>query len=167
MDLSTTKEGKIYSYLCGRFPTTSSRGSTCIYVMYVYGCNTILTTAKKNKSYKEMIRYFTYLTEDLKIRLINPGFHLMYKEASTAINLTMTIMNIKYQLVTIINHRANNSHRAIQTFKNHFIAGLCSVDKYFHFQLWYRLLKQAAISLNLHSKSRTLPHISAYTHIFG
>ena len=31
----TTKESKIYSYLCGCFPTTSSRGNKYIYVMYV------------------------------------------------------------------------------------------------------------------------------------
>ena len=39
VDPNTTKEGKIYSDLCGRFPTTSSRGNKYIYIMYVYGCN--------------------------------------------------------------------------------------------------------------------------------
>ena len=91
----------------------------------------------------------------------------MDNEASTALKLTMTTMNIKYQLVPASNHRANNSERAIQTFKNHFIAGLCSVDKDFHLQLWYILLQQATISINLIRKSRNLPHISAYTYIFG
>ena len=33
---STTKEGKIYSDLCRRFPTTSSRGNKYIYAIYVY-----------------------------------------------------------------------------------------------------------------------------------
>ena len=88
-----------------------------------------------NKSEKEMIRSFTSLTEDLKIRGIHPGFHFMDNEASTAIKLTMTTMDIKYQLVPPSNHRSKNAERGIQTFKNHFIAGLCSVDKYFHLQL--------------------------------
>ena len=44
---------------------------------------------------------------------------------------------------------------------------MCSVDKYFHLQLWERLLQQATISLNLLRQSITLPLISAYTHIFG
>ena len=83
-----------------------------------------------------MIRDFTYLTEDLKSQGIHPGFHFMDNKASTALNLTMTIMNIKYQLVPPSNHRTNNAERAIQTFKNHFIAVLCSVDKDFHLQLW-------------------------------
>ena len=134
--------------------------------MYMYGCNAILTTAMKNRSDKEMIRAFTSLTEDLKSLGINPGFHFMDNEASTTLKLTMTTMNTNDQLVTPGKHRAYNANIAIQTFKNHFIAGLCSVDKDFHLQLWDRLLQQATISLNLLIQSRTLPHISAYTHIF-
>ena len=91
----------------------------------------------------------------------------MDNEAYTALKLIMTTMNIKYQLVPPSNHRANNAKRAIQTFKNHLIAVLCNLDKYFHLPLWYRLLQQAETSLNLLSKSRTISHISAYTRIFG
>ena len=167
LDPSTTKEGKIYSNLCRSFPTTSIRGHKYIYLIYFYDCNAILTTSMKNRSYKEMIRAFTSFTEDLKSRGINPGFHFMYNKASNALNLIMTTMNIKYQLVPPRNHRANNAERAIQKFKNHFIVGLCIVDKYFHIKLWDRILQQETISLNLLRQSRTLPYISAYTHIFG
>ena len=103
----------------------------------------------------------------LKSQGIHPGFHFMDNKASTALNLAMTTINIKYQLVPTSNHRGNNAEREIQTFKNHCIAILCSVEKYFHLQLCDRLLQQETISLNLPRKSRTLPHISAYTHIFG
>ena len=91
----------------------------------------------------------------------------MDNEASTALNMTMTTMNIKYQLVPLSNNRANNTDRAIKTSKNQFILGLYSVDKEFHLQLWDRLLQQETIGLNLLIKSRTLPHLSSYTHIFG
>ena len=67
--------------------------------MYVYDCNAILTTATKNISDKEMIRSFASLTEELKIRGINPGFHFMDNEASTALKMTMTSIDIKYQLI--------------------------------------------------------------------
>ena len=127
----------------------------------------MLTTATKNRSDKEMIRAFTDLTEDLKRRGIYPGFHFMDNEAYTALKTKMTSMNIKYQLEPQRNNRANNAERSIQTFKNHFIAGLCSVEKYFHLKLRDRLLQQAAISLNKIIQSRTLTHLSAYTHIFG
>ena len=78
----------------------------------------------------------------------------------------MKTINIKYYLVPSSNHRSNNAEIEIKTFKNHFIAELCNVDKYFHLKLWDRLLQQATISIKLLRQSRTLPHISAYTHIF-
>ena len=85
-----------------------------------------------NRSDKDTIRAFTSLTEDFKNRIINPGFNFMKNKANSALKLTKTNMNIKYQLVSPSNHRANNAEKYIQTFKNHFIAGLCSVDKDFH-----------------------------------
>ena len=135
--------------------------------MCVYDYNSVLTTEMKNICDEEMVRDFIELTEDFKSCGINPGFHLMDNDASTALKTTMISMNIKYQLVPTSNHRANNAERAIQTFKNHFISGLCRVDKYFHLQLWDRLLQQATISINFLRQSRTLPHLSAYIHIFG
>ena len=65
-----------------------------------------------------MIRAFTEFTTDLKICGINPGLHFMYNKAPTALEIEMTNMDIKYQLVPPISHRANNSDRAIQMFKN-------------------------------------------------
>ena len=132
MDPGTNQDGNIYSDLCTRFPTTSSRWYKYIYLMYVYDCNAILTTAMKNRSYRKIIIAFTSLTEYFKSQGINPGFHLMDNEAFADLKIIMASVNIKYQLVPPSNHRANNSERAIQIFKNHFIAGLCSADKYFH-----------------------------------
>ena len=94
----------------------------------MYDCNAILTRAMKNRSDKEILRASIDLTEDLKRRGINLGFHFMDNEAYTALKMTMTSMNIKYQLVLPRNHRSNNTERSIQNFKNHFIAVLCSVD---------------------------------------
>ena len=52
-----------------------------------------------------MIRYFTELTTDLKIRGIKPGFHLMENEASTALKMAMKTMDINHQLVPLSNNR--------------------------------------------------------------
>ena len=49
--------------------------------MYVYDCNTILKTGRKNRSDKNMIRAFIVLTAELKIPGIKPGFHIMENEA--------------------------------------------------------------------------------------
>ena len=88
-----------------------------------------------------MIQDLKELTEDFKICGIKPVFHFMDNKAYKALKMTMTSMNINYQLVPPSNNRANDAERAIQTFKNHFIAGLCSIEKEFHIQLWDRLLQ--------------------------
>ena len=67
VDPSTTKEGKIYSDLCGCSPITYKKRKKYIYVFYVYYCITILTTATNNRSYKETIHAFTELKTNLKI----------------------------------------------------------------------------------------------------
>ena len=135
--------------------------------MYVYDCNDILTTSIKSKSDNKMIQDLKKCTTEFKIRGINLVCHFMENEASTALKLEMTTMEIKYQLFPPSNHRANNSERAIQMFKNNFIARLCSVDKDLHLQWWKSLLKQATISIKMLSQSIIYTHLSDYTHIFG
>jgi hypothetical protein len=64
-------------------------------------------------------------------------------------------------------HRRNAAERAIQTFKNHFIAGLCSTDKDFPLHLWDCLLPQALLTLNLLRGSRINPQLSAQAQVHG
>ena len=63
--------------------------------------------------------------------------------------MTMTSINIKYQLVPPGNYIENNAEKAIKTFKNYFIARMFSVEKDFHLQLWYRISHQETIRLNM------------------
>ena len=52
-------------------------------------------------------------------------------------------------------------------FNNHFVAGLLSVHPKFPMYLWYELLPQAFITLNLLQTSRTCLKISVYAHLHG
>ena len=72
-----------------------------------------------------------------------------------------------YQLVPPGCHCRNAAERAIRTFKNHFIAGLCSVDENFPIGLWCRLISQAEMTLNLLRPSHTNPLVSAYNQLHG
>ena len=76
-------------------------------------------------------------------------------------------MDINYQLVNSGKYRAKNVDRSIQTFKNHFIAGLRRVYMDFHLQLWERMIQQETISINLLRKSRLHPQLSFYAHFLG
>ena len=71
------------------------------------------------------------------------------------------------QLVERDNHRANAAEHAIQTFKNHFITGLATVDKNFPIQLWDELIPQAQDTLNLLRTSRVNKHLPAYAVLEG
>jgi hypothetical protein len=74
---------------------------------------------------------------------------------------------VEYQLVPPHCHRRNAAERAIRTFKEHFLAGLATVDPTFPMHLWYRLLPQAEITLNLLRTSRLHPQLSAAAHFHG
>ena len=74
---------------------------------------------------------------------------------------------VKYQLVALYIHRQNAAERAIRTFKDHFIAGLCTTDKQFPARLWNELIPQAEITLNLLRTSRINPKLSAHAQVFG
>jgi hypothetical protein len=78
-----------------------------------------------------------------------------------------TVNNIAYQLVPPHCNRSNAAERAIMTFKEHFVAGLSSVDPSFPMHLWDILLPQAEITLNLLRTSRLHPQLSAAAHYHG
>jgi hypothetical protein len=72
-----------------------------------------------------------------------------------------------YLLVPPPYHRRNTAERAIVTFKEHFVAGLSSVDPDFPMHLWDRLPSQAEITLNLLRISRLHPQLSTAAHFHG
>jgi hypothetical protein len=73
--------------------------------------------------------------------------------------------DIAFQLVPPGTHRRNAADRVIRTFKNHFIAALCSLDKNFPLHLWDRLIPQAVLALNLLRGSRINPKLSVWAQI--
>jgi hypothetical protein len=78
-----------------------------------------------------------------------------------------TANDVEYHLVPPHCHRRNDAERAIRTFKEHFVAGLASVDPTFPLHLWDRLLPQAEITLNLLRTSRLHPQLSAAAQFHG
>ena len=72
-----------------------------------------------------------------------------------------------FQLVLPHLHMRKSAERAIQTFKNHFIAGLASVSKNLPVHLYCRLLPHCLLTLNLLRPSRINPKLSAYAQLHG
>jgi hypothetical protein len=56
---------------------------------------------------------------------------------------------------------------AISTFKDHFIASLCSTDPLYPLNLWDKLIPQSNITLNLLHCLHINPQLLAYAQVFG
>jgi hypothetical protein len=159
--------GQIHSDLTGRFPTTFAKGNKYVLVVYDYDTNNVLTEPMKSRGDHGMVRAYNKLIQELVDHGFKPRLQHLDNECSSALRSLLNQHDIHFQLAPPHVHHRNAAERAIQTFKNHFIAGICSVDPNFHLRLWDRLLPQATLTLNLLRQSRINPMVSAYVHLYG
>jgi hypothetical protein len=153
-------EGHTYTDLTGRFPTTSSRGYKYILVLYDYDSNNIQAEPMKNRSDTEAIRADKRIYKELTAKGLKPPFQTMENEASKALKLFLPSNDIQFQLVP-----PHAAERAMQTFKNHFVAMPCSTDKIIPIHLWDRLIPQTVLTLNLLRQSHINPKFLAHAQL--
>ena len=111
-----------------------------VFVCYVYKANAILVCPMTHRTDKQMVATYANIYKYLAQRGFKPKLNVTNNECSKAVKNYIKKKEVKWQLVEPHNHRVNAAKRAIQTFKNHFIAGLACVDRLFPLQLWYYLL---------------------------
>ena len=102
----------------------------------------------------DLIRVFTDFHEHLLVRGINTSYMRLYNEAYTYFQREPKANNIYFQLSPPVIHFHNAEEHAISTFKNHFIARLCSTDPDLPMQNWDSLLEQADIIIKFLRPSR-------------
>ena len=95
-------------------------------------------------------------------RGFKPVYNVIDNVATNAIKKYLESQNIKVQSVTPFDHRVNAAERAIKTFKNHTISGLCICDKELPSILWCKLIQQLQDTLNMLRNSRVHPKLSAF-----
>jgi hypothetical protein len=149
-------QGQFYTDLTGKFPVRSSKGNSYVMVCYIYDCNYLKVIPMKSRSASEWFKSYGSVHQDLTVKDFKRKLQTVDNEASTTLKNFFTVNDIAYQLVPPHCHRRNAAERAIRTFKEHFVAGLSSVDPSFPLHLWDRLLPQAEITLNLLGTSRLL-----------
>ena len=64
-------------------------------------------------------------------------------------------------------HRRNAAERSIRNFKADFLAILAGVDSAFPSSLWYMLLPQTKLALNLLRQATLVPNMSAWEYYNG
>jgi hypothetical protein len=121
----------------------------------------------KSRSSSEWVKAYDTIHQELTVKGFKPKLQTIENEALAALKIFFTVNDVEYQLVPPHCHRRNAAECAIRTFKEHFVAGLSSVDPTFPLHLWNRLLPQAEITLNLLRTSRLHPQLSAADHFHG
>jgi hypothetical protein len=140
--------GQIYTDQTGCFVQASSNGNNYLLILYDYDSNRILAEPIKTRTGQAILAAYKIIHTRLCNAGLHPKLQCLDNECSDALQF-MSNEGVDYQLVPPGMHRRNAAERAIHSFKNHFIAGLCSVHKHFPLHLWDRLVPQAVITLNM------------------
>ena len=159
--------GQIHSDQTGKFVVASSSGNNYVLVVYDYDSNAILVEPMRSRTGPCILAAFKVIHARLVAAGLRPQFQRLDNECSAPLKAFMKDETIDFQLAPPRIHRRNAAERAIRTFKNHFIAGLCSVDKNFPLHLWDKLLPQAEITLNLLRGSRLNPKLLSHAQMHG
>jgi hypothetical protein len=165
--MESNDAGQINTDQIGRFPVVSSKGNKYIMIVYDYDSNVILAQPIKDRTAPELLKAFQIMEQELMATGLKPNLMKLDNEASTFLKDYLHQQEITFQLVPPYSHRRNSAERAIRSFKDHLIAGVCSTDKSFPRHLWDRILPQAVITLNMLRNSRINPKLSSATHILG
>jgi hypothetical protein len=91
----------------------------------------------------------------------------MENECSAVVEKHIKASKINIQLVLPHNHCVNAAKQAIETFKEHFIATLATIDKFCPIQLWDEFLPQVELTLNMLCFALCNPNQSANQEIYG
>ncbi len=131
----------------GQFPYTSSRGNKYLLILYEYDSNAILAHPIKTRQAHEIKHAWIILHTQLLYANRAPSVYIMDNEKSHELKNAIVKYKLRYQLTPPNIHRINAAERAIRTFKNHFIAGLATIDPDFPIREWDCLLPQAETTL--------------------
>ena len=155
----------IFADAAGRFPLATADGKEYILIMTYK--NYIKAVAFDNrgadsyvKAFREGIHFFKNLGHTVTSIVID-------NETSSAVSKLFKEENITVQLVPPGIKRSNKAERAIQTFRNHFLAVLGTVHKDFPINRWDLLLPHIEITINLLHPAQHDQSKSAYEGIFG
>ena len=159
--------GRIFADQTGKFVCASRKGNKYIFILYDYDSNTISAEPISSRIKSHLAAAYRKIISRLTERGFKPKLAKMDNEISDEVRSLLTSEDIDYELTPVGLHRRNLAERAIQTFKNHFIAGLCSTHPDFPLNLWDELLPQCTLTLNLLRQSRLNPQLSAHAHVYG
>ena len=156
----------IYFDSTGKFPFSSYNGDTyvliCVYKNYIHAETMKDRSAPSYvKAYRSAFNFFHKLGHNFSIARLD-------NETSTLLEQFLEVeAKVDHEYISAGSHRANKAERAIQTWKNHYIAGIASADPEFPMNRWSDLNEQCEITVNTLRPFAENALISAYEGIFG
>jgi hypothetical protein len=141
--------GILYHDLMGLIPFMSYNGSVCFFILNHYESNSIMAIPIAGLDDVSIFNAYKQQFKLLTSKGFKPKLNIMVDQATKHINTFLTKNDCKLQLVEPHNHLVNAAERAIQTFKDVFIAVLSTTDSNFPLQLWDQLTPQIQDTLNL------------------
>jgi hypothetical protein len=149
LDMEDEATLKIHTNQPGQFPKKSSRGNQYIMVLAKVDSNAILVEPMKNRTAGEMVWAYQVPIDRLNSANIFPKLHILDNKCTADMKETIKSNNMEFQLAPPHDHCRNLAKKAIQIFKDHFVAILCGANKSFPLHLWDCLLPQAKHTLNM------------------
>ena len=120
-----------YQDLTGRFPFKSSRGNEYVLIGYHHNANCILAHPVQDRKAPTLIKAWEHLHRTFAKAGVAPDVWVLDNKVSQNLKNAFDDNQTKFQLVPPNSHRWNTAERAIQTWKNHFKAGLATADPNF------------------------------------
>ena len=130
--LADKQQGTLYTYATGALPARSMDANQYYFIAYDYDTNYIFAEPIPNVTDETIITTFKTIYKTLVAKGHKPLLNITDNQATKPLKKFLKEKKCKWQFVEPNNHRVNAAERAIQTFKNHFIAGLCSSNPNFH-----------------------------------
>jgi hypothetical protein len=147
--LADLHTGTMYTDLTGTFPVRSFKNMQYVFVAYIYDLNTILVHAMPSKNNAAMIAAFSDSFSTLAAHGYAPTLNVMDNECSKVVEAHIKVNKMNVHLVPPHNRHINAAEHAIAMFKEHFNAGLATLNKNCPLQLWDEFLPQIELTLNL------------------
>ena len=133
--LADKQTGTMYTDQAGALPVRSLDGMQYFFIAYDYDTNYIFAKPISNLKDETIIEAFESVFNEQKDKEHKHTINVSVNQCTKPIKAFPKKDNCKWQFVEPTNHRVNAAERAIQTYKNYFISGLCSTDSNWPLQL--------------------------------
>jgi len=152
----------------GRFPVTSRQGSNYMLLFYCEDTGYIHIVPLASRTKSEYLRAFRLGLQFFQFRGFKPNVQRLDNEVSfDLLDMLKREFDIMAELAPPSNHRSLLAERGIQTWKDHFIATLCTTDRNFPLSCWEDLVDPAESYLNLMRAATCDPTKSAFEVVRG